>query len=471
MNICSQIWNYTRLVYFLTKLSNSYNLHKDINHEDCLSLIDTIKSQILVCGAICIKFAQWMLPIIENIYINQENPPWFQKLESLYDDCPIHDDSHTYRVYRNEFNQNLTDNYEIIEILGSGSIGQVYKLKHKYENDSYYALKVIHPKVKHQLRLFKLMFRMFFCFPCIRNKLVSLVPVDYLQFISNFQDQINMVHEASNLSHISYNFRSSSMVITPQLIKCSENCLLMTYEPGVMMDTSNISDYEKTKIIYLIYGFIISSQSFFDICHNDLHKGNWKVRKISDNQYSFIVYDFGYCYSMRPRDRPIVKLLTDLFESSDETVDVRDQFIDAVLHFCNDTSDEFKQKVIEYIPPQVRCDPVFLFELTIDICKNTNHIVDSSTIQILIISIQVFKYLVDAHINNIRGFKKDGYRAYRERYLDLCNLYKTYNIFPELTQYMITKLNTLNLEINGLFDVVQYNETVTDEVKHLLSFD
>ena len=36
---------------------------------------------------------------------------------------------------------------------------------------------------------------------------------------------------------------------------------------------------------------------------------------------------------------------------------------------------------------------------------------------------------------------------------------------------MITKLNTLNLEINGLFDVVQYNETVTDEVKHLLSFD
>ena len=99
---------------------------------------------------------------------------------------------------------------------------------------------------------------------------------------------------------------------------------------------------------------------------------------------------------MRPRDRPVVKLLTDLFESSDETVDVRDQFIDAVLHFCNDTSDEFKQTVIEYINPQVRCDPVFLFELTIDICKNTNHIVDSSTIQILIISIQVFKYLVDS---------------------------------------------------------------------------
>ena len=97
MNICSQIWNYTKLVYFLTKLSNSYNLHKDINHEDCLTLIDTVKSQILVCGAICIKFAQWMLPIIENIYINQENPPWFQKLETLYDDCPIHDDSHTYR--------------------------------------------------------------------------------------------------------------------------------------------------------------------------------------------------------------------------------------------------------------------------------------------------------------------------------------------------------------------------------------
>ena len=184
----------------------------------------------------------------------------------------------------------------------------------------------------------------------------------------------------------------------------------------------------KKKIIYLIYGFITSNQTFFDICHNDLHKGNWKIRKIDESQYGLVIYDFGYCYQLRPQDRPIIELLTNLFESSDETTDVRDKFIEAVGFFCNDDSPEFIESVIEYLPKQIKCNPDFLFDLTIKVCKNTNHIVDSSTIQILIISIQVFKYLVDAHINNIRGFKKDGYRAYRERYLDLCNLYKTYNI-------------------------------------------
>ena len=69
MNICSQIWNYGRLVYLGNKLYKTYEDTQDLNHEDCLRLIDVIKERVLRCGAICIKFAQWLLPIIENIYI------------------------------------------------------------------------------------------------------------------------------------------------------------------------------------------------------------------------------------------------------------------------------------------------------------------------------------------------------------------------------------------------------------------
>lgn len=470
MNICSQIWNYGRLVYLGNKLYKTYEDTQDLNHEDCLRLIDVIKERVLRCGAICIKFAQWLLPIIENIYIDQTVPQWFLRLESLYDDCPIHEDSFTYQIYEREFKQKLTDNYEIVDIIGSGSIGQVYKLQHKYSKQ-YFALKVIHPNVKKQLRLFKLAFQLFFCWPCVRKKLYSLVPVDYLQFIHNFKHQISMVHEGSNLSHIKYNYRNSKAVIIPDMIQCSEHCLLMTYEEGEIMDRTELSQYQKTKIIYLIYGFITSNQAFFDICHNDLHKGNWKIRKLDDNQYGLVIYDFGYCYQLRPKDRPIIEVLTNLFESSDETVDVRDKFVDVVGFFCNDDSQEFQESVIDYLPKQIKCNPDFLFDLTIKVCQNTNHIVDSSTIQILIISIQVFKYLVDAHINNSRGYKKDGYRAYRERYLDLLSYYKTCDSFPEYQSYMKNKLNKLNLEFTELFDVIQYNETVSDEVRSLLHFD
>ena len=60
---------------------------------------------------------------------------------------------------------------------------------------------------------------------------------------------------------------------------------------------------------------------------------------------------------------------------------------------------------------------------------------------------------------------------YRERYFDLINLYETYNSFHRYREYMKTKLNKLNIEVSGLFDVVKDNNTVTDEIRSLLTFD
>ena len=40
----------------------------------------------------------------------------------------------------------------------------------------------------------------------------------------------------------------------------------------------------------------MSNQLFGDLIHNDIHKANWKVRQIDENQYSIVVYDFGFCY-------------------------------------------------------------------------------------------------------------------------------------------------------------------------------
>jgi predicted transglutaminase-like cysteine proteinase len=112
-----------------------------------------------------------------------------------------------------------------------------------------------------------------------------------------------------------------------------------------------------------------------------------------------------------------------------------------------------------------------MFNLIIDVCGSTGRIVDSSTIQILIVSIQCYKYLKAANINNGNNLKNDGYRTYRERYLDLCNIYETYDSFDEFVEYMKNKLNKLNIEVNDVFDVIKDNDTVTDEVKALLKFD
>ena len=112
-----------------------------------------------------------------------------------------------------------------------------------------------------------------------------------------------------------------------------------------------------------------------------------------------------------------------------------------------------------------------IFDLTIKVCNRANTIVDSSAIQILITLIQTYKYYKDAGINNGNNLKNDGYRMYRERYFDLINLYETYDSFHTYREYMKTKLNKLNIEVSGLFDVVKDNDTVTDEIRSLLTFD
>ncbi len=59
---------------------------------------------------------------------------------------------------------------------------------------------------------------------------------------------------------------------------------------------------------------------------------------------------------------------------------------------------------------------------------------------------------------------------YRERYLDLCNLYKTYDCFHQFVDYMSSKLNRLNIPVTQLFDVIDDNDTISSELHKLLKF-
>ena len=471
MNIISQFWNYSKLSYNLYSLYSEYNKNKSIDTDKSNILIDSIHRNVLQCGAICIKFAQWLLPILDNIYIDGEDKPyWFVSLEDLYENCPIHSTEYSKQIYYDNFKEYFDDDYKIIDVVGSGSVGQVYKIHNKHTQD-YFALKVIHPNVHNELKLFKKFLSFILWFNCLRKKLYGLVPVDYQQFIDNFEEQVNLVHEANYLSRMKYNYRNNPSIIIPELVKFGENCIVMSYEEGEIMDKMDISGYQKTKIISLLYGFIMSNQLFYDVLHNDVHKANWKVRRIDENRFAVVVYDFGFCYKKKIKDRAIIYMMTDMFEEGGVESYNEEGVVTMATFFCNNNSDNFKSVTRNCIPQGFQCDPDSIFKLTIDVCSKTNNIVDSSSIQILIVLIQCYKYLKAANINNGNNLKNDGYRTYRERYLDLCNIYETYESFDEFVEYMKTKLNNLNIEVNGMFDVIKDNDTVTDEVKGLLKFD
>ena len=67
----------------------------------------------------------------------------YENFKSVYDDCYVHDIKLTQRLFWQECNQSIYDNFEIIDILGSGSIGQVYLIQN-IQTQKQYALKVIH---------------------------------------------------------------------------------------------------------------------------------------------------------------------------------------------------------------------------------------------------------------------------------------------------------------------------------------
>ena len=81
-------------------------------------------------------------------------------------------------------------------------------------------------------------------FPCIQTKLHNLVPVNYLQFVDNFEEQITMIHESNNLLQMESAYKQNPSVIIPKLIRCSESCLIMSYESGDIMDKMELSQYQ-----------------------------------------------------------------------------------------------------------------------------------------------------------------------------------------------------------------------------------
>ena len=88
MNIFSQLWGYCKLYYKLNLLYNEYTVHETVDTDNGHNLIDLIHTDILNNGAICIKFCQWLLPILDNVYIKDgPKPYWFTSLENLYENC------------------------------------------------------------------------------------------------------------------------------------------------------------------------------------------------------------------------------------------------------------------------------------------------------------------------------------------------------------------------------------------------
>lgn len=476
MSSCCKLFLYLKLIYNVKKYygyveSGIYNemLLNDI-------LIDVNK-----CGAVMIKFTQWICPKLELIYsdnnkiINNEKPDWLVKMERFYENCDNHPIEYTKKEYKRTFNQDPDEIYEFNEIIGSGSIGQVYLVTNK-ETGKEEVIKILHPDVSDDINLFDKFLRFMLYFPCINNKVKNIFPFDIFEFIDQFKSQTDFINEANHMIYFSDVYKDNDFIVIPELKKISPSILVMSYEPGISFHKSELNEYQNDKIANLYHLFIRENQIIKNYNHGDLHPGNWKIRKSADsivpvNMYKLIIYDFGYCWRIPHKTfNDIGTIFIDTFEESNR--ENREVSVDnlckliyfSVLYNKPDKETIYKNRIKEFVNNKIdilepwKLSPVVLLRSTIEFCKIEGLLLDPVLLQCFIIVIQgqkIFeKYGLMASDNNMIS----DYKVFRERYLDILTFCKTYDIFHGFSEYIENKLNEKQVQVSGIFDTIDIND-------------
>ena len=409
------IFNYGYLCKLVLNFYN-YTLTNEISENEINSFIHKIIPCIENCGCVCIKFAQWLTPILDLLYNTIDNEPyWLKKLERFYENCKDHSLDYTLSVYKQEFNDDFDTTYKIIDIIGSGSIGQVYKIQHNYTK-RYYAMKVLHPNVHYDMWLIKFIFRLLMMFSYTKQVIYNILPYDMEEYLDIFSKQLNLINEGNNLCLMNHLYKHNSMVVFPDMIRCSQNILIMSYEYGIPIDSSDKSEYEKMKVINILSLFSKNNFEINNFNHGDIHKGNWKITK--DNK--LLLYDLGYCWKLREDKLNLTETLyTALQESNPGDFKQLHQLIYDML----DIKDKkYKDYVVKYVDKHVNhrlTDTGKMFKLICNVAKEMNIYVIPEAIQGLIMHMQTEKYWTKYSINNINEKFENDNNIYRRDYLDL----------------------------------------------------
>ena len=424
------------------------------------TIFDIIVYNIKKSGPVLIKFCQWSIPKVKEMYnIDQKK---VHKIEDLYEKCNFHSMKYTENIYQQEFNESIHDRYHSIEEVASGSIGQVYKMINK-EGESI-ALKIIHPNIKYEIIFFQFIF---FCINKIRpikNMIQYYFPINLTAFLNDFNSQTNLINEANNNLLFTKLYEGNEYIIIPELIRISRNILIMEYEEGDTFIKENYSKYIVNKIIILYKLFTKNNEMIHNFQHGDLHKGNWKIRK-NKSEIKLIIYDFGFCWRAPPYLFENITFLNNTFYNvcikSKQICDINiDDLVKLAYIFYQNRYDKeiLKGEIIELLKYEdvLSISSNFFIKLCLNISRRFNESINSTIINCLILQCQF------DDIYTIKGVEDNALYLTYSYLSNMINICETYNIFTELKYLLIKDLNILKKE-----DRLNYTDNKFSENKTL----
>jgi len=259
--------------FFLYSLFRFYNNKTKQNAE-------YITKNAIRCGPIGLKLLQFL-------FMSPLNMVKSDTFEFTLENCTTHSIEETEEMYKNVFNKHISEDYILHEIVGSGSIGQVYRA-YNLKTRQFVALKIKHPGIDITLKETISALR-FICFFIKWINVYNSYDI-IMSFIDNIQLQTDYIQEAKNTIKLKNLFCNEKCILIPEIYTFNNTFIEMSYHSGESY--KNVS--EKTKIIssFLLNMFYISSITIYDFLHSDLHYGNWKVIE-ENNEVKILIYDCG----------------------------------------------------------------------------------------------------------------------------------------------------------------------------------
>jgi len=288
-NICLNTIKY--LQYFISL--NNFIKYKDTSK--CDIYLKKLEKSLYNCGPIGIKLVQNIIMYDGLLQIDSIN-----KLKYTLEQCKVHSWSDTSKLYYNNYGRDISEDFEVNEsdlvnksIIGSGSIGQVYKLYSK-KYKKYVAVKVKHPNADIEIDQFimivSFIIKYISYFINIPNKKTIKI------FIKNIHVQKDFINEANNTIQFRNNFKDDNVTVA-EIYDYTTDFIVMSYHKGISVDKldSNLkySVYFDLVFIFLTYIMV------HNFVHCDLHDGNWKVELLENNKYNIIIYDCGLIVSTK----------------------------------------------------------------------------------------------------------------------------------------------------------------------------
>lgn len=465
-------WNYLRLGHSVYRCYCDWERKETFSHGNFEVLIRHIHE----CGSVAIKFVQWIKPLLELIVIDEEDfykeeieiPWWLRKLDVFYEECQEHSVDYTIQEYSNAFNESLTETYDIIDILGSGSIGQVYLIKHK-ETLQQSVLKIIHPHVLSQIDTFERWYRWSRFIPQI-DRLFQDFPINLSDFIVSFRTQCDLLQETNNLLKLRQTYRANEFIHIPDIYQTSPKITVMEYVEGIAFERASLSQYEKAKLYTHLYMFMRNNIICENFNHGDLHKGNWKVYK-----QGIVIYDFGFCWSLPRSKMHLVDKCICVFEGAidanrSKTIsDVTDIMYMIVLHPHISDKQALRDQMYEHVAKSryvgesevgLIVQPISIIKLLFEFCDGRHIQIDHNLVQFLIIFIELQKHGIRYGFASNSHDPYPNVKVFKERYANCLNFCETYNVYPKYREYIKCKLSNLQVNRDSIFDTVDFSDEI-----------